>query len=481
MPSIGESSTGKLPSSKDFTKYLNKKSIIRRPDPNGNISKYGSNSSDMISLGLGHPSPDLFPFSKFGFNLAEYDNETDKIKESTFGEEISIGTKTAENSSVEPMGIVLQYGDGVGLRSLVKFFKEHVDQVHKPKYEDWTTVLTVGSTEGFDKICELFLEIGDSVIIDEFTYINAIITLRGHCANFVTVEKDDEGMIPEALDRVCTNWTGERPLRLIYLIPNGQNPTGTTMGIKRRQDIYQICQKHDLIIAEDDPYCFLQFGGLPVVEPSEETEEYFSKLPGVKGTLPSLMSMDVDGRVLRLDTVSKILAPSLRTGWVSGQKKLVDIIQSHIETSSSRANGVSSGMISRLFNDHWGHDGFEKHIIFLQKQYLSRRNVLLKAVEKYLGGMATYTLPDCGMFLWLELNLPPSVASEPGIMDKIVDSMVENNVLLIPGSQSSPAIDAESVKDAPYLRATFARAEKKDMPIAIERLAQVLEKYGCKR
>ncbi|PVV02435.1 hypothetical protein BB560_003110 [Smittium megazygosporum] len=467
----------KLP--KNFTKYLSPKANRRHISPLRKLYAYTRNDPKLISLGGGFPNSDLFPFGKFSAHVVQPGTSFQMNKVAL--SEISIDRSKKEVSGIESLQDFLQYGGGAGAASLIKFFYQHMKDIHNPKYQDWGVISSVGSTDALNKVTELFLNDGDPILIDEWSYPTAIETFTSSGFQMVAVKMDSEGMTPSSLDEVCTNWNGSRPLRVVYMIPTGHNPAGCTMSLTRRHEIYKVCQKHDIIIIEDDPYYFLQFNDAPVVNPEQETEEYLKHLPGTEKLVPSILSIDTDGRVLRLDTFSKILAPNMRLGWITGQKDLLQKIENHVGTTTMHPCGFAQGIASVLLNDSWGPQGFIKHVLYLQEEYLSRRNIVMSAVNEHLGNMVSVTTPVGGMFLWLKVNLPPHNANKPGVMAEIFEEMIKNKVMLVPGWQFAPALDTSAVKDAPYFRAAFSYASKEQLTMAIERLSAVLERFGCKK
>ena len=212
----------------------------------------------------------------------------------------------------------LQYGVGTGEPHLVSFLKQHTQMVHNPPYEDWSTTLTCGNTYSFYTCLRMLLERGDYLIMEEYAYSSAISTCGPMGIKIVGIEMDEQGMTATGLDNILSTWDiksrGARKPRVIYLVPyvpqrnpsddrTGQNPTGASMFLQRRKDIYRVCQKHDIIIIEDEPYYFLQmepYQGKPTLVPDLSSTDL------IRSLIPSFMSLDVDGRVLRLDSLSKV-------------------------------------------------------------------------------------------------------------------------------------------------------------------------------
>lgn len=152
----------------------------------------------------------------------------------------------------------------------------------------------------------MFLNDGDSILIESPAYVGILAHLRPYNLKFTEIPIDKDGLMADKLENVLNNWpAGTRKprvilikliIKIIYTVPNGQNPTGSCTTSERKQTIYKICQEHNLIILEDDPYYYIQFG--------DASASYFS--------------LDTDGRVLRFDSLSKIISAGFRLGWVSG-------------------------------------------------------------------------------------------------------------------------------------------------------------------
>lgn len=175
----------------------------------------------------------------------------------------------------------------------------------------------------------MFCERNTYVLAEKFTFSSTVQLAGALGAKLLGVEVDDEGMIPESLDAILNDWDpayydGAPKPFLLYTISSGQNPTATTQSLKRRKAIYAVAEKHDLFLLEDDPYYYLQmnpFTGSTEYNPPSEPpsfEQYKS------GLVPSFLSLDISGRVLRIDTFSKIIAPGARVGWVTGPAQIIE-------------------------------------------------------------------------------------------------------------------------------------------------------------
>ncbi|KAJ2904803.1 uncharacterized protein MKZ38_007159 [Zalerion maritima] len=160
--------------------------------------------------------------------------------------------------------IASNYAQARGSPQMLRFVTEHAEVVHSPPYRDWGCAMTPGATAALEQSLRLLCDRGDGMITDEFAFSTALETARPIGINVAGVPMDEEGMIPKDLDSRLERWSeekegGNKKPKVLYTVPTGHNPTGGTMSKERREAIYKVAQKHDLIIIEDDPYYFLQF------------------------------------------------------------------------------------------------------------------------------------------------------------------------------------------------------------------------------
>jgi aromatic amino acid aminotransferase I len=248
---------------------------------------------------------------------------------------------------------------------------------------------------------------------EEYTFASAVETALPLGLKYVGIKMDDQGLIPESMDEILTNWDvknrGARKPYLLYIIPSGQNPTGATQGTSRRGEIYRVAQKHDLYILEDEPYYFLQMQpytgtNAPDVPPPSSNEEFLRSL------VPTFLSMDIDGRVMRMDSFSKVIAPGTRIGWVTASEQIIERFVRTNECTVQNPSGLSQMVLFKMLDEHWGHGGYLQWLINLRMEYTSRRDVILAACEKYLPReIVSWNPPAAGMFVRPFLNLLLSV------------------------------------------------------------------------
>lgn len=285
----------------------------------------------------------------------------------------------------------------------MRFVTEHTELVNRPPYADWQCVLSIGNTSALEQALRIFTERGDYIMAEEYTYSSAAETARPLGLNILSVQMDRGGLIPEVMDDILSNWDttarGARKPHLLYTIPTGQNPTGATQSAERRRAIYRVAQKHDLYILEDDPYYYLQmqpYTGLnaPDAPPPSSNEEFLSTL------VPTILSMDIDGRVMRMDSFSKVVAPGTRTGWITASEQIAERFTRHNECSTQNPSGFAQIILYKLLDETWGHAGYLEWLIHLRLEYTRRRDWLLAACEKYLPReVVNWDPPAAGMFV----------------------------------------------------------------------------------
>ncbi|OAQ36157.1 amino transferase [Linnemannia elongata AG-77] len=463
-------SASQLPMAKDFSKFLSLEGATRKKSPLKSLIPlmYG----DMLSLGGGLPHPSTFPFHSLSAQITGMRpaaGETHQQKTKTGSSDLVTVPLAPHPDKVESLTASLQYGIGTGIKSLRDFCREHVRSMHQPQYQDWDVILSAGNTDAFSKVIGLLCNRGDKIFVEEWTYPTALETLDPLGVGHIAVEMDGEGMTATGLRRLLDNWgstpeqANEAKPRVVYLIPTGQNPTGTTMSVKRRMDILSVAQDHDLILIEDDPYYYLQFhaeGG---------------------SWMPSLLSMDTDGRVIRLDTFSKTLAPGCRVGYMSMNTRFCDIMQYHNEVTIQQPSGFAQAILAEMLVSHWGQEGYTRYLTEnVRTEYLKRSQHLQTALKSHLNPkQASFIEPSAGMFIWIKIHLDQhpryKTVKDSALMLELFQKCIENKVLMVPGWQFS--CKPKPQDDANYLRATFAYASFEQMDEASARFGRTVGQF----
>jgi aromatic amino acid aminotransferase I / 2-aminoadipate transaminase len=473
------------PKAKRLDHWINQESSSRMGSSLKKAALY-LKTPGLISLGGGLPSSDYFPLDHIDIKVPSAPRFSEE-------ETIETGvTRTAgkhdirEGKSLYDLEVCLNYGQATGSAQLLRFVTEHTEIVHNPPYADWACCLTAGSTVALEMCFRMFCTRGDYLLTEEYTFATAVETALPLGIKVAGIKMDKEGMLAEGLDEVLSNWNqlergGPKPF-LVYTVPTGQNPTGATQSYERRKAIYQVAEKHDLCILEDEPYYFLQMEDYvsgqthSAVDVKSVPHDQF-----LNALIPSYVSMDTSGRVLRLDSFSKIIAPGSRVGWVTGAEQLVERFIRHSEVSTQNPSGISQIVLYKLLEETWGHGGFLEWLMYIRSEYTRRRDIIVGACERHLpADIASWDPPMAGMFHWINIKWQKhpkfrgdtSLTKLREIEDLIFQAAIGKGVLCSPGSwfRAQKGTDTEV-----FCRTTFAAAPADKVDEAISRFGEALK------
>lgn len=414
----------------NYARFLTAVSAARKPSPLRVLTELQQRSPpSLISLAGGAPNPNTFPFL----------SATIQVKN---GQTICIDETLMKKA--------LQYSTSNGLPELLTWMKSLQKSLHNPPNAQTDMCVTTGSQEGICKVFEMLVNPGDNVLLDAPTYPGTLAALQPLGCNLINVPSDQHGMIPAALKEVLSRWApsevhklNSTAPRVLYTIPNGGNPTGASMTEQRKRDVYELARQYDMLIIEDDPYYFLQFE---------------------KPWAPTLLSMDVDGRVIRTDSFSKILSSGLRLGFLTGPKPLIDRVVLHIQASTMHTSTFTQMMVSQLLHS-WGEERFLQHIDGVLGFYRKQRDAMISSAEKWLNDEAEWYVPSAGMFLWLKLKCVTDT------QQLIREKALKKEVLLVPGG----VFMINSSDPCPYVRAAFSLSTPEQIDEAFRRLSLLIK------
>ncbi|OCK73349.1 PLP-dependent transferase [Lepidopterella palustris CBS 459.81] len=441
----------------------------------------------LISLGGGLPSSEYFPFDTLALKVPSVPHFSE-LETQDSGVVISAGKHDlAADKSIFDISTAFNYGQGTGSAQLLRWITEHTEMVHNPPYADWRCTMSVGSTSALDMALRMLTRRGDFILSEEYTFATAVETAAPMGVRVIGIAMDEQGLLPDSMDAMLSAWDpstrGARKPFVLYTVPTGQNPTGATQDTQRRRDIYSVAQKHDIYILEDEPYYFLQMQpytgpGAPDVPPPSSHAEFLRSL------VPSLLSMDVDGRVMRMDSFSKVLSPGSRIGWITASEQVVTKYIMHADVSTQGPSGMSQLILFKLLDEHWGHAGYLDWLIHIRLEYTRRRDVILQACERFLPKeVVSWKPPMAGMFHWLRINYPshPSYPAKsiPELEEEIFMTSIAHGALVMRGSWFYA--DKEARHDTMFFRATYAAAPSERIVEAIRRFGEALrESFGLK-
>jgi 2-aminoadipate transaminase len=306
----------------------------------------------MISFGGGLPAPELFPAQRF-------QEACHKV--------------LSQNSAS-----ALQYGETEGYAPLRQFVADKIAR-HGIKTSPDNVLITSGSQQALDLLGKLLIDTGDRVLVEAPTYLGALQAFRVFAADFVSVSIDDYGLRTELL---------EKPLRsdpkFMYVLPNFQNPAGTTLSEDRRVELVALAERHGVPIIEDDPYGELRYEG-----------DHLTPLLALdRKSLPRDSSY-TSGNVIYLSTFSKTLAPGLRLGWIVAPPEVIGKL-----AQLKQGADLHTSTFNQFVAYEVARDGFlEEHVQLIRKVYRERRDVMLDALQQFFPPGVTWTHPQGGLFL----------------------------------------------------------------------------------
>lgn len=358
------------------------------------------------------PCAEYFPIDSITLKVPNPPHFSEAATASS-GAEVRIGKYDVTDPTIQgtyDLSIALNYAQATGSAQLSRFVTEHTELVHNPPYSDWRSCLTVGSTGALEQTLRMLCDgpgRKDCMLTEEYSFATALETAGPLGIKVVGIKMDEQGLLPEAMDELLTNWKpeereGRRKPHVLYTVPSGQNPTGATQGLERRRALYEVARKHDVFVIEDEPYYYIQMP-LEMTTGSAKEEETVESF--IASLIPSLLSMDVDGRVLRMDSFSKVVVPGSRVGWVTASEDIIERFIRHAEVCNQGPSGISQVILYKLLDEQWGHEGYFKWLMNLRGEYTKRRDTMVAAVEKFLPKeVVSWSVPVSGMFVSHSLN-----------------------------------------------------------------------------
>ena len=365
---------------------------------------------EVISFAGGLPAPELFPLE-----------ELKKV-------DVEILSKEGQ--------LAVQYGTTEGYLPLREKIAARMKKAFQVDCTPEEIVITSGSQQGLSLLAQIFLNKDDVILVESPTYLGAINAFKLCDPKFVEVPTDEKGIIPEELEKILAEY-GDR-VRLMYVIPEFQNPTGITWPMERRKAFMDIVNKYDFPVIEDDPYGELRYDG---------------------DVVPSLKSMDTKGNIIFLGSFSKIFMPGLRVAWMVADPviihKVVKLKQAVDLQSSSFAQRQASYFID-MFD-------LDAHVEKIKALYGKRRTLMYDSMKEYFPEGVTFTYPEGGLFTWV--TLPENMDAK-----EIMPKVLEKNVAYVPGGPFYP-----NGGNANHFRLNYSNMPEDRIVEGIKRLGAVLK------
>ncbi|MBA5608111.1 PLP-dependent aminotransferase family protein [Duganella sp. FT3S] len=323
---------------------------------------------EIISFAGGLPSPATFP-------VAEMKEAFDQVL-------------------TDSGNVALQYGPTDGYLPLRQWIADSLS-TNGAKIVPEQVLMTSGSQQALDLLGKVLIDEGSRVLVETPSYLGALQAFSVYRPEFVSVETDDHGLVPSSLEKVAQG------ARLLYALPNFQNPTGRTLSVERRQQLVETCARLGLPLIEDDPYGALSYKGEP---------------------LAKMVAMNPDG-VIYMGSFSKVLTPGIRLGYVVAPLPLVRRLELAKQAADLHTSQLTQMVVHRVIKD-----GFlERHIPQIRQLYGNQCQVMLDAMAEHFPASVKWTKPEGGMFIWV--TLPKHVNAMT-----LLDEAIANHVAFVPGA-----------------------------------------------
>ena len=372
-----------------------------------------ADQKNMISFAGGLPNPDLFPL--------------DELRESA-------------NCILHQQGrTVLQYAGSQGYRPLREWIANRYSLKHNMDISPDNIVITNGSQQTIDVVSKMFLNQGEGVIVEKPTYLGGIQALSAYSPAFLEVDLNDDGPNLEQIEAHCLNHVP----KLMYSIPNFQNPSGISYSKEKREQLSQLLSTYNLLLLEDDPYHEIRFDG---------------------SDLPPVFSMAKE-QVIWTGSFSKMVAPGLRMGWAVLPDELTPAFVRAKESTDLHSNNLSQYILHHYLT----HNSIDNHLQQVREVYKKQHDFMQLMLKRYFPEHTKSTRAKGGMFIWL--TLPEWANSED-----LIQNCMKKGVAFVPGSSfyTSP-------NGARHIRMNFSNSPFEKIEKGIQIMASELQKLKAQK
>jgi 2-aminoadipate transaminase len=323
---------------------------------------------EIISFAGGLPSPATFPVERM-------QQAFDKV--------------LRENGKV-----ALQYGPTDGYLPLRQWIADSLS-VNGAKIVPEQVLMVSGSQQALDLLGKVLIDEGSKVLVETPSYLGALQAFSVYRPEFVSVATDEHGLVPSSLEKIAAG------ARLLYALPNFQNPTGRSLSVERRQELVETCARLGVPLVEDDPYGALSYKGAPA---------------------PKMIAMNPDG-VIYMGSFSKVLTPGIRLGYVVAPLPLVRRLELAKQAADLHTSQLTQMVVHEVIKD-----GFlNQHIPTIRTLYGDQCQCMLDAMAEHFPASASWTKPEGGMFIWVKL--PAHINAM-----ELLDEALKHKVAFVPGS-----------------------------------------------
>jgi len=366
---------------------------------------------DIISFGGGMPSPKSFP--------------------------VKFVKKIVKKVLDEHGPQALQYGPTEGLTPLREVLIKRMEKTRNIKCNLNQIIITTGSQQVLDLFSKIMINPGDYIVVECPTYVGALTAFNSYQPNYISIKMDKNGMNTDELEEKLKA-NKDKPIKFIYTIPTFQNPEGVSLSPERRKHLLEIAETYDIPILEDEAYSELLYSGKP---PS------------------SLKSMDKSDKVIYTHTLSKVLSPGFRLGWVVGNEEVIR----KIAIAKQGADLCTNMFVQFIAKEYIESGLIDKQIPKIRRMYKRKRNIMLNALEKHFPEGSSWTKPNGGMFIWV--TLPEKINTK----DMFPDA-VKAKVAFVHGAAFCPDGSGQNT-----MRLNFSNTDDDKIEEGIKRLAEIIK------
>ncbi|OFX34969.1 MAG: hypothetical protein A2W90_06185 [Bacteroidetes bacterium GWF2_42_66] len=365
---------------------------------------------DFISFAGGLPNPAYFPLEQMNKAFQ----------------------KVMENDGRE----ALQYSGSQGFLPLREFICKRYNSLYATKMCPQNIIITNGSQQALDMLGKLFINQEDPLILEKPSYLGAIQAFSAYLPDFHQVHLTENGIDLNELEDVITKTNA----RILYGIPNFQNPSGISYSEETRKELAILLEWHGIIFIEDDPYNEIRFEGTP--------------LPPVFSHLPE--------QVIWCGSFSKMIAPGIRTGWMCAPDELIPKLLRIKQASDLQSNNLIQRVIFRFLNDNEP----EEHLQKVKSAYKKQKDTMIKAIREFFPEGSVHTNPEGGMFIWL--TLPDGFDTE-----KVIEKSLQKKVAFVPGKSFFTAEGGSR-----NMRLNFSNASEEIIMEGMKRLGETIKEFA---
>jgi 2-aminoadipate transaminase len=389
----------------DWTAHLSRRTHTQ-PDVLGGILAL-ANASGVINFSGGFPEPALFPTDVLG--------------------------DIARSLLATDAAVALQYAPSEGIASTRHVVADRLLATDGHRPPDGELMITSGGIDGVTLVAKTMLDPGDVVVVEEPSYLGAVSGFTAFDARLRGIPMDEHGLDVDAFAALLAS--SGTPPKLLYTIPDFQNPSGRTLAADRRQALVDLCRRYGVLIVEDVAYSQLGFDPAP---------------------RPTLWSLGPDV-VVQLGTFSKTFFPGVRLGWAAGPAPIIAQLAVAKQNSDQCAGALGQRMLEEFLRGRY----LDSHLPKARALYSDRSSTLMSALERHMDGLATWTVPHGGFFSWV--RVPGVDTTELAATARTVD------VAFVPGAGFF-----SEYPDNEHLRLSYSRVSEADIDEGIARLASAV-------